>query len=39
VKKAIEKTVEFSKIYQNNKDINEIMKKQIEEFINEMKNL
>lgn len=38
VEKAIEKTVEFSKAYKSNQDINEVMKKQIEEFINESEN-
>lgn len=38
VQKAIEKTVEFSKAYINNENINEIIEKQIKEFINESRN-
>lgn len=32
IEEAIEKTVEWTKVYQNNEDINEIMDKQINEF-------
>lgn len=35
VEKAVEKTVEFSKAYKDGQDLNEIMQKQILEFINE----
>ena len=33
IEKAIEKTIEFTKFYQNNKDIKEIMNKQIKEYM------
>lgn len=38
IKKAIEKTIEWSKVWQSGKDVREIMNKQIEEFVNATKS-
>ena len=39
IEKAIEKTVEFAKIYKKNEDISKIMDKQIKEYMEENKNV